>query len=190
MLNKVWKSFPKPVYKSFLFERYSYGYDEKFKAGLRTKEEVKEKFLEDFRGDCEKEVSFNDFLEYYQDLSVGIFSDDTFAQRILQNWGIKEDEENQISKAELRFILKSFREKLINKTHQKTDEFLLRKVFKEFDTNYSGFLSLLDLTAMMARLDIPMERKYIATIFNHLDANNNGFIEFEEFVHFVLNEFV
>lgn len=173
-----------------LYNRYAHGFDERFLAGLRTKEEVKEKFMKDLGVGMDDEVSFDTFTTYYKDLSVGILSDQLFSEKIQQNWGVKEDEENRISKAELRFILKSFREKLINKTHQKTDEFLLRKVFKEFDTNNSGFLSINDLAAMMVRLDIPMERKYINSIFLHLDSNDNGFIEFEEFVHFVLNEFV
>lgn len=73
-------------------------------------------------------------------------------------------------------------------THRTTEEFLLRKLFKEFDINKSGFLSLDELHAMLVKLEIPINKRYLQALFNKFDRNNSGTIEFEEFVSFILND--
>jgi Ca2+-binding EF-hand superfamily protein len=67
---------------------------------------------------------------------------------------------------------------LLSKANNTTEEFLLRKIFKEFDRNESGDLTVDELWAMFAKLEISCERKYLMGVFKKIDADNSGTIEF------------
>lgn len=58
---------------------------------------------------------------------------------------------------------------------------MLRKIFKDFDTNENGTITIDELDAMMAKLGISVERKYINAMMRELDTNKSGMLEFEEF---------
>lgn len=73
-------------------------------------------------------------------------------------------------------------------THRSTEEFLLRQLFKEFDINKSGFLTLDELHAMLIKLEIPVQKRYLNALFQKFDNNRSGLIEFSEFVHYVIND--
>lgn len=73
-------------------------------------------------------------------------------------------------------------------THKTTEEFLLRKLFKEFDINKSGYLSLDELHSLLIKLEIPINNRYLHALFVKFDKNKSGTIEFEEFVTFILND--
>lgn len=68
------------------------------------------------------------------------------------------------------------------------EEFLLRKLFKEFDINKSGFLSLDEMQAMLIKLEIPVSKRYLNAVFSKLDRNRSGVIEFDEFVYYIVND--
>lgn len=55
-----------------------------------------------------------------------------------------------------------------------------------FDLNNSGNITIEELAAMLAKLGITIERKYIQAMFRQLDTNHNGMIEFEEFANLIL----
>ena len=65
---------------------------------------------------------------------------------------------------------------------------MLRNIFREFDANGNGVLSSDELQALLVRLQISVERKYLSALLKKFDNNNNGVIEFEEFVNFVIND--
>jgi len=68
------------------------------------------------------------------------------------------------------------------------EEFVLRGIFKDFDTNQSGKLTLDELVAMLAKCQISCERKYASALFKKIDVNKNGTIEFEEFVNYIISD--
>ena len=70
--------------------------------------------------------------------------------------------------------------------NQSTEEYVLRALFKQFDTNNSGDLTIDELTFMLMKLQIACDRKYVNALFQRFDENKNGVIEFEEFVDFVI----
>jgi len=77
--------------------------------------------------------------------------------------------------------------KLRNLSKGETDDTTLRKIFHLFDVGKRGYLSVDELQAMMKRLEIPVEEKYLANLFHILDQNNSGNIEYEEFTYFIRN---
>ena len=88
----------------------------------------------------------------------------------------------------VKFLIVTLRQKLLSKANNTTEEYLLRKIFRDFDTNESGDLTIDELWAMMAKVEICCERKYLNGVFRKIDADNSGTIEFEEFANFMIND--
>jgi Ca2+-binding EF-hand superfamily protein len=66
----------------------------------------------------------------------------------------------------------------------------LKKVHSDFDIHGSGHLTIDEMTNMIAKLKISVDRKYVHPFFKIIDANNSGGIEFEEFeVYIVKNPY-
>jgi calmodulin len=78
------------------------------------------------------------------------------------------------------------RQRLLTLTNKSYEEFTLRKIFKEFDLNNSGSITLDELAAMLAKLGIQVDRKFIVAILRKIDSNGSGVIEFEEFMSIVI----
>ena len=72
------------------------------------------------------------------------------------------------------------------KSNNSQEEYTLRKIFKDFDSNGSGTITLDELTAMLAKLGISIERKYVSGLLKIIDTNQSGMIEFEEFAAFII----
>ena len=51
---------------------------------------------------------------------------------------------------------------------------MLRNIFREFDANGNGVLSSDELQALLVRLQISVERKYLSALLKKFDNNNNG----------------
>jgi Ca2+-binding EF-hand superfamily protein len=66
------------------------------------------------------------------------------------------------------------------------DPKLLKKVFGDFDLNQSGHLTIDEVTNLIAKLKISVERKYVYPLFKTIDKDNSGGIEFPEFEAYVL----
>lgn len=59
-------------------------------TGNATEEEIKSSFLETLEDACSNlnEVSFCEFEDYYEGLSIGIVDDDDFVNMLKNVWGI------------------------------------------------------------------------------------------------------
>lgn len=59
-------------------------------AGHSTEEEIKSSFLETLKDACSKpdEVSYGEFEDYYEGLSVGIAGNEDFVNILRTPWGI------------------------------------------------------------------------------------------------------
>uniref|UniRef100_A0A8C4V3S1 Calcyphosine 2 n=1 Tax=Falco tinnunculus TaxID=100819 RepID=A0A8C4V3S1_FALTI len=59
-------------------------------AGKATEEEIKSSFLETLRESCSNpsEVSYSEFEDYYEGLSIGVIDDDDFVNILRNPWGI------------------------------------------------------------------------------------------------------
>jgi len=69
----------------------------------------------------------------------------------------------------------------------KNDPKFLQKIFKDFDLNGSGHLTIDEVTNMIAKLKISVERRCVYPFFKIIDTNNSGGIEFDEFNHYIVN---
>jgi len=129
----------------------------------------------------------DDLLRYYEDVSLSVPSDEYFMSLIQSSWGVVEEDVNDVNPETIKQIVKSLRQRLIQKTTGNHDEFVMRKLFNDFDLNGSGTLCLEELFAMMIKLEIPIHKKYLGAVFNKFDVNGNGVIEFDEFLNYIIN---
>lgn len=169
-----------------LVENYDTSKDSQVLLKKKTRDQVLNDVLVNIANSASGKISRTDFFNYYTDVGVSVPSDEGFSTMLQSTWNIKEDEESTISKEEVKSIIKTIRYKLIQLSKGSQDEFLLRKLFKDFDLNKSGFLTLDELQAMLIRMETPVHEAYLWAVFNHIDKNKSGYIEFEEFVNFVI----
>lgn len=71
-------------------------------------------------------------------------------------WSFTDTHHFEVSNNDLRNIVKTLRYKLIQSTSGTHEEFLLKKLFNEFDTNKSGYITIDELYAMTIKLEIPI----------------------------------
>lgn len=71
------------ILKMYLMEKYTF-------TGKATEEEIKSSFLETLGDSCSNpnEVSYSEFEDYYEGLSIGIMDDDDFVNILRNPWGI------------------------------------------------------------------------------------------------------
>lgn len=161
---------------------------ESARAG-KTNDQLIGEFLNSFdgaRGNNDGQVTWNEWLDYYTDLSMSMVDDLYFVRMMESVWQICEDESSNVTKTELAALTQSLRHKLLDFSNNSQDEYVLRGVFKEFDANNSGTLTADELTNMFAKLQISVDRKYIQALLRNFDKNGNGVIEFEEFCEFII----
>ncbi len=169
---------------------YDVTQNKEFKEGKKSKEEVLEDFLSGFegvKGNRDGTITWEEWLDYYSDLSMSMPDDLYFVRMMEQVWCVAEDESSTVYKEQLERLTQLMRQKLQDFSKQgHSDEYVLRDVFKLFDTNKSGDLTIDELWNMMAKLGISCERKYVQALFRKFDENNNGVIEFEEFCRYLI----
>ena len=160
-----------------------------FIAGKKTKEEILKAFLDNFegvQGNKDGTVTKEEFYDYYTDISTLISSDEYFVAMMESTWLFTENEEDLVFKERVDSLVSTLRMKLQNLSKTQ-DEFMLRKIFKDFDANKTGNLTIDELLAIMYKLGIAVERKYLLALFKRFDTNKSGTIEFEEFCTFITN---
>jgi Ca2+-binding EF-hand superfamily protein len=168
---------------------YDPSHHKDFIEGRKTKEEVIEEFLDSFdgaKGNNDGVITRKEWDDYYTDLSMSLPSDDYFVAMMESVWNITEDEDSEANQDYVKEIVNLVRQRLLSMSDQSSDEYVLRKVFNYFDVNESGNITIDELTAMVAKLKISVERKYLNGVMKRIDSDNNGSIEFNEFLNFVI----
>lgn len=62
----------------------------------------------------------------------------------------------------------------------------MQKIFNDFDLTATSSLTIDEVTNLIAKLRISVERKFIYPFFKIVDANNSGAIEYDEFQAYIL----
>lgn len=170
---------------------YDVSQNQDFIDGTLTREEILEQFLSGFegvKGNRDGVISHAEWTDYYTDLSMSVPSDEYFVRMMESVWQICEDETATVTKDQIERLTKTMRAKLLDFSGGQTEEMVLRNTFREFDLNGNGVLSADELQALLVRLQISVERRYLSALLKKFDRNGNGVIEFDEFVNFVVND--
>ena len=152
-----------------------------------TKEQIVQNFLNQFdgpRGNNDGKISQDEFLDYYSDMSMGIPSDEYFVRMLESTWQVPEDENDAETQKTVTHLCKEVRSRVLDLARG-GDPVLIKKIFGDFDLNSSGALTIDEVTTMIAKLKISVERKYVHPFFKVIDQDNSGDILFEEFERFI-----
>lgn len=143
----------------------------------KTKDQIVTEFLNNFSAG--PAISWEEFLDYYQDLSMNLPSDEYFVRLLESTWQCPEDDKDPYLKSTVAMLLKEVRARV--QELAKGDAKLLRKLHADFDLRGTGSLTIDEVTNLIAKLKVAVERKYVYPFFKVLDANNSGGVEFDEF---------
>lgn len=134
-------------------------------------------------------VTFDTFCQFYADISMAIFDDARFIKLVEDSWRVAENPSRQVTQKDLEALMAQVRFALLKcGTERHTEEFVLREVFREFDKDCNGVLSKVELNALLQKINLCVDEKYLEALITKLDTNKNGVIEFEELVSFVVQE--
>ena len=161
-----------------------------YQSGAKSKEQIFTEFISGFegaKGNKDGEVTLDEFIDYYGDVSMSIASDDYFAEMMEQCWMIMEDESLPLLKEKCLSLINTLRLRLQTLTKSNQTEFFLRKVYSQYNKSKSGYMNVSELEAMILSLGISIEKKYLSSVFKEFDKNSSGTIEFEEFCNFIVN---
>ena len=125
-------------------------------------------------------------MEYYRDISMNYPADEYFVRMLEATWQVFEEDADPYLKPTVNMLLNEVRSRVLELA--KNDPKLIKKIHSDFDLNQSGSLTLDEVTNMIARLKISVERKYIYPFFKVVDADNSGGIEFPEFERYILQQ--
>jgi len=123
-------------------------------------------------------------------MSAQVTSDCKFCSILSSTWGIQENDTTSINKEYVRGLVERLREKLYNKTVGVKEEYVLKKIFKDFDIqrthDHPRCFDIEQLEEMLVKCSIPLCRKYLKAFFNFFDQKNLGYIEYEFFEQFII----
>ena len=116
-----------------------------------------------------------------------VFDDNQYVEMVNSAWDVTEPAYKTVTQKDLETVLQAIRASLLKAgTEKHTEEFILREIFREHDRNNNGSLSKTELGSLLNKINLKVVDKYLEALIKKLDANGNGSIEFEEFVHFIV----
>lgn len=188
ILNKVVNSLDKSgsgsISVSDIVSVFDVSQNPAFIERRKTRDQLLQDFLSNFESVKNGSISRDDFIEYYRDISMNFPADEYFVRMIESTWQVPEDDVDPHLKSTVNLLLKEVRARILELA--KNDPKLIRKIHHDFDLNQSGSLTIDEVTNMIAKLKISVERKYIYPFFKQVDADNSGGIEYPEFENYIL----
>jgi Ca2+-binding EF-hand superfamily protein len=112
-------------------------------------------------------------------------SDEYFVRMMESVWQVPEENNQPALKATVQQLLVQVRARALELA--RNDPKLLKKVFSDFDLNQNGHLTIDEVTNMIAKMKISVERKFVYPFFKIVDANNSGGIEYDEWENYIIN---
>lgn len=166
---------------------YDVSMNPEFIEGKKSKEQILNEFLTNFegvKGNRDGKISKQEFIDYYTDLSMSVPSDEYFVRMMESVWQCPEEDNDPNAKATIQMLLKEVRLRVLELA--RNDPKLLKKIHSDFDLNQTGHLTIDEITNMIAKLKISVERKYVYPFFKVLDNDNSGGVEYAEFEKYII----
>lgn len=156
-------------------------------AGRATEEDVLRSYVNALEGERkDNRVSLEEFTAYYEDISASVPDDDFFVNLVANCWGVSESAVNAADVAKVRRYEELLREK-VRQTCKSTEspKTRLARVFKFFDTDGTGSVTIDEMTNALQQLGLPLPRKDVLLFFALYDKDGSGCINYAELVAFL-----
>lgn len=155
----------------------------------KSREQILTEFMSNFegaKGNRDGNITLEEWVDYYTDLSMSTPSDEYFVRMMESTWQVPEEENTAVTQQTVQHLLREVKARIWELARH--DQKFLRKIFSDFDLNQSGALTIDETTNLIAKLKISVERKFVYPFFKVIDTNNSGGIEYDEFEAFIMSQ--
>lgn len=147
---------------------------------------VLDSFAQTKGGEESGNVSQEEFYQWAIERAVECPDDSTYISNMEEFWKVSEDAHAPLDNIRIMHLLGLMRQRLITKANAQQEEYKLRDMFRRFDTDNSGALSINELAGLLAELGVRVTDPELAGMFKVMDTSGNGVVEFEEFHTFLV----
>lgn len=175
---------------SNLFSNYKASNHPQVAIGLKTEEEILNKFLEVFdanKRNPESIVSSNDFHKAMREISAAYPIDENAFVRMMECvWGVKEQVDSV--QRDLEKLEAMVKEKIRQRMPSvETEENAIKKLFKFVDLDANGWVSIQEFDSALRRIGAVLAVEQLESLFERYDRNANGQLDYAEFARIVGN---
>ena len=115
------------------------------------------------------------------------FEEADFLKMVEDSWGVKEEAYIAVTKEDRANLVGAIRHSLLKSGNERhTEEFILRELFREFGRDGEGAVTVTEFRAMLNKINLNAEDKFLEAFIKALDKNQAGHIEFEELNHVIV----
>jgi len=122
-------------------------------------------------GDLEGKVSIDEFLQTHREISMIIPNDESFVKFLSDNWGVSEQSDSSVKMDSVMQIIKLMRQRLLTISNNGQEEYVLRNMFRTFDRDDTGKITLNELAGMLANLQVLVQEKELLAVMREMDKN-------------------
>ena len=120
-------------------------------------------------GNLEGKISIDEFLQYHRELAMTIPNDEYFARAIESTFkSVQEAGDASIKMNNVMQVIKLMRQRLLTISNNGQEEYVLRNIFRTFDTDKSGYITLNELAGMLAHLQVYVEDNCLQAVMREL----------------------
>ena len=164
---------------------------DKFAASFAS-DEIGRSLLENFPGTSNGKngsITWADFETYYRQVAALVPEDNYFEEFIGFQYGENHvATTDKINKGHVMHLIALMRQRLLTLAGSSQEEFALRNMFRDFDSNNNGTMSIEELGGLTSKLGVACTEDELAAMFRELDMNGNGLIEFQEFQALMISD--
>lgn len=137
-------------------------------------------------GNQDGTITQEEWMKVWTEISTQYPNDASFNAGIQKYWNVGEDADAALDDIRAMHLLGLMRQRLITKANGQQEEYALRDMFRAFDSDGSGNLSVNELAGLLSALGVTVQEHELTAMMRKLDTSNNGVLEFEEFQTFLL----
>ena len=114
---------------------------------------------------------------------MGCFEDSKFIKLVEDTWTVCEPIQAKVDPRDVETLINAVRSNLIKFGSDKHhEEFVLRELFRQFDRDSNGQLTVEEVRGMLQMLNISADEAHLIAFIEKIDINKSGTIDFEEFL--------
>ena len=190
----------------YLLDQFSTNNHPDVLGGKKTEEEVKDEFINCFKkhhqyfNEDNNSVSFDEFIDFYENISLGIDDDAYFENLIVNVWNLnsntiiagvrtKDDFDNNNNKKLPKKVISPEQKEIINILNKIRDTLKIEgsksvinliRAFKIIDNDNSNNVDIEEFTSVVKNY---LNKSEISKLFNFYDDENTGIIKYNNFLN-------